>query len=194
MAPVDYSKRAQWLRAAVLGANDGLLSTSSLMMGIGAIHTDSTTMVLTGLAGMVAGAFSMAIGEFVSVYSQHDIQVAQLDRELNSLAISRYEYAERKKKEVPSPVEAALASGIAFAVGALVPLIGAVFAKEYTVRIGVVFGLASLALFGFGWLSAVLGGAPVVKSSVRVLVGGWFSMAVTFGLTKVIGTAAGFKD
>ncbi|CAN0892345.1 Vacuolar iron transporter homolog 4 [Linum grandiflorum] len=189
--PVDYSKRAQWLRAAVLGANDGLLSTSSLMMGIGAVHKDSTTMVLTGLAGLVAGACSMAIGEFVSVYSQHDIQVAQLDREFKSSVISRDVYVARKKKEVPSPTKAALASGIAFAVGAMVPLLGAAFVKEYIIRIWLVVGLASLALFGFGWLSAFLGGAPVLKSSVRVLVGGWFAMAVTFGLTKAIGSAAG---
>ena len=57
----DYAKRAQWLRAAVLGANDGLLSTASLMMGVGAIKKDVKTMILTGIAGLVAGACSMAL-------------------------------------------------------------------------------------------------------------------------------------
>ncbi|CAN1234358.1 Vacuolar iron transporter homolog 4 [Linum perenne] len=191
--PIDYSKRAQWLRAAVLGANDGLLSTSSLMMGVGAVHKDSTTMVLAGVAGLVAGACSMAIGEFVSVYSQHDIQVSQLKRDLKSSTISTSEYADKKKREVPSPAQAALASALAFAVGAMVPLLGAAFVKDYNVRIGLVVGLASLALIGFGWLGAFLGGAPVVKSSVRALVGGWFAMAVTFGLTKAVGSGVGIN-
>ena len=77
----DYSKRSQWLRAAVLGANDGLVSTASLMMGVGAVKQDIKVMILTGFAGLVAGACSMAIGEFVSVYSQLDIEVAQMKRE-----------------------------------------------------------------------------------------------------------------
>ena len=76
----DYSQRAQWLRAAVLGANDGLVSIASLMMGVGAVKTDVKAMVLTGFAGLVAGACSMAIGEFVSVYSQLDVEVAQMRR------------------------------------------------------------------------------------------------------------------
>nr|GMD82935.1 vacuolar iron transporter homolog 4-like [Ipomoea batatas] len=77
---VDFSKRSQWLRAALLGANDGLLSTASLMMGVGAVRKDARTMVLAGIAGLVAGACSMAIGEFVSVYSQHDMAVAEMER------------------------------------------------------------------------------------------------------------------
>ena len=66
------SKRAQWLRPAVLGANDGLVSTASLMIGVGAVKQDVKAMILTGFAGLVAGACSMAIGEYVSVYSQLD--------------------------------------------------------------------------------------------------------------------------
>ncbi|CAL9119267.1 unnamed protein product, partial [Musa acuminata var. zebrina] len=77
----DYSQRAQWLRAAVLGANDGLVSTASLMMGVGAVKGDAKAMIVSGFAGLVAGACSMAIGEFVSVYSQLDIEVAQRKRE-----------------------------------------------------------------------------------------------------------------
>uniref|UniRef100_A0A9I9DV97 Vacuolar iron transporter n=1 Tax=Cucumis melo TaxID=3656 RepID=A0A9I9DV97_CUCME len=78
--PFDYSKRAQWLRAAVLGANDGLVSTASLMMGVGAVKHDVKAMILTGFAGLIAGACSMAIGEFVSVYSQLDIEMAHIKR------------------------------------------------------------------------------------------------------------------
>ncbi|KAM0063936.1 putative Ccc1 family protein [Helianthus debilis subsp. tardiflorus] len=77
----DFSQRGQWLRAAVLGANDGLVSVASLMTGIGAVKEDAKAMILSGFAGLVAGACSMAIGEFVSVYTQLDIEVAQMKRE-----------------------------------------------------------------------------------------------------------------
>ncbi|KAJ8572556.1 hypothetical protein K7X08_009067 [Anisodus acutangulus] len=177
---VDYSKRAQWLRAAVLGANDGLLSTSSLMMGIGAINQDAKSMILTGTAGLVAGACSMAIGEFVSVYSQYDIEVSQMKRE-NATEL------EEKKKKLPSPLQAAGASAFAFAIGAIVPLLAAIFVKDYHVRLGVMVSAVSLALLGFGGLGAYLGKAPLVKSSLRVLIGGWLAMGITFGLTKLAG-------
>ncbi|XP_054814556.1 vacuolar iron transporter homolog 2-like [Prosopis cineraria] len=171
---VDYSQRAQWLRVAVLGANDGLLSTASLIMGVGAVRKDVKTMVLTGIAGLVAGACGMAIGEFVSVYSQYDIEVAQLKRERKEV----------NKAKLPNPLYAAVASIVAFGSGAAVPLLGAAFIKEYKVRLAVVVGVVSLALLGFGVLSAFLGKAPVVKSSSRVLIGGWIAMGITFGLTK----------
>ncbi|XP_061364589.1 vacuolar iron transporter homolog 1-like [Gastrolobium bilobum] len=172
----DYAKRAQWLRAAVLGANDGLLSTASLMMGVGAVRKDSKTMILTGIAGLVAGACSMAIGEFVSVYAQYDIEFSQMKREGNT----------DHKENLPNPYYAALASSLAFAVGAAVPLLGAAFIIDYKVRLGVVVAVVSLALIVFGGLGAVLGKAPFFKSSLRVLIGGWLAMAVTFGLTKLV--------
>ena len=173
----DYTKRAQWLRAAVLGANDGLLSIASLMMGVGAVREDVKTMILTGVAGLVGGACSMAIGEFVSVYSQYDIEFAQMKREGST----------ENKDKLPNPYSAAGASAVAFAVGAGVPLLGAAFIKDYKVRLGVVVAVVSLALLVFGGLGAFLGKAPYVKSSLRVLIGGWLAMAVTFGLTKLAG-------
>lgn len=185
---VDFSKRAQWLRAAVLGANDGLLSTASLMMGVGAVRTDAKSMILTGIAGLIAGACSMGIGEFVSVYSQYDIELAQINRETRSGTTRPEEVAEMKRK-LPSPWQAAAASALAFAVGALVPLLAALFIKNYRVRLGAVVAAVTVALFGFGWLSSTLGKAPVVKSSLRVLVGGWVAMAITFGFTKLVGSS-----
>ncbi|KAJ7946676.1 Vacuolar iron transporter family protein [Quillaja saponaria] len=175
----DYAQRAQWLRAAVLGANDGLLSTASLMIGVGAVKKDVKIMILTGIAGLIAGACSMAIGEFVSVYSQYDIEFAQLKRDGK----------ESKNEKLPSPFQAAVASAIAFAVGAMVPLLGAAFIHNYKVRLVVVIAVVSLALLVFGGLGGVLGKAPVVKSSLRVLLGGWVAMGVTFGLTKCVGSA-----
>ncbi len=73
--------RIGWLRAAVLGANDGIISTSSLMLGIGAASGDAGNIVLAGVAAMVAGAMSMAAGEYVSVSSQVDTEKAALDEE-----------------------------------------------------------------------------------------------------------------
>ncbi|KAK6135363.1 hypothetical protein DH2020_030874 [Rehmannia glutinosa] len=184
----DYSNRAQWLRAAVLGANDGLLSTASLIMGVGAVRRDTKTMILTGIAGMVAGACSMAIGEFVSVYSQYDIEVAQLKREQTVRRNGDDNQMEAMKKKLPNPWQAAAASASAFAAGAVVPLLAAGFIREYRVRLGVVVAAVSVALLGFGGVGAVLGRAPLVKSSLRVLIGGWLAMGVTFGLTKLIGS------
>ncbi len=73
--------RIGWLRAAVLGANDGIVSTASLVLGVAAASTSHSSILLTGVAGLVAGAMSMAAGEYVSVYSQADTEKADLARE-----------------------------------------------------------------------------------------------------------------
>ncbi|MBL8983516.1 MAG: VIT family protein [Gemmatimonadetes bacterium] len=75
-----------WLRAAVLGANDGLISTASLVVGVAAAGTDRAAILLAGIAGLVAGAMSMAAGEYVSVSSQADTEAADLARERKELA------------------------------------------------------------------------------------------------------------
>ncbi len=80
-----YTNRSGWLRAAVLGANDGILSTTSLAIGIAAASTTREPIVLAALAGLVAGALSMAAGEYVSVSSQSDIEIADLTREKGEL-------------------------------------------------------------------------------------------------------------
>ncbi|KAL2500475.1 Vacuolar iron transporter-like protein 2-like [Forsythia ovata] len=72
---VELIERGQWLRAAILGVNDGLLSTTSLMLGVGAAKEDKWLMIISGLAGAVAGACNMAVGEFVSVSTQRDIEL-----------------------------------------------------------------------------------------------------------------------
>ncbi|XP_024980405.1 vacuolar iron transporter homolog 4-like [Cynara cardunculus var. scolymus] len=175
----DYSQRGQWLRAAVLGANDGLVSVASLMMGVGAVKHDVKAMILTGFAGLVAGACSMAIGEFVSVYSQLDIEVSRM--KING--------SRNENEALPNPTQAAAASALAFVFGAIVPLLAASFIVNHGVRLVVVVAAVTMALVLFGWIGAFLGRTPVVKSCVRVLVGGWMAMAITFGLTKLIGSS-----
>ena len=80
-----YSSRNNWLRAGVLGANDGLISTASLLMGLVAGGTDGRTLVLSGIAALVAGAVSMSAGEYVSVSSQADTERADLAKERQEL-------------------------------------------------------------------------------------------------------------
>lgn len=82
---VHSTGRVGWLRAAVLGANDGLLSTASLIIGVASAPTTHTAILTAGAAGLIAGAMSMAAGEYVSVSSQHDAETADLGREAEEL-------------------------------------------------------------------------------------------------------------
>jgi len=82
---IHRSQRSNWLRAAVLGVNDGIVSTSSIMLGLTAANADSKIILLTGIASLVAGACSMAAGEYVSVASQKDAQRADIDIERRAL-------------------------------------------------------------------------------------------------------------
>lgn len=86
-AETHAAGRAGWLRAAVLGANDGLVSTASLMVGVAAASAASSTIVTAGIAGVAAGAMAMAAGEYVSVSSQRDIEDADRAREATELAL-----------------------------------------------------------------------------------------------------------
>ena len=91
-----YVNRSGWLRAAVLGANDGLLSVASLLVGVSAASIGRSQLLLTGIAGIVAGAMSMAAGEYVSVSSQADSEAADLVREKRALA----EFPDEEKREL----------------------------------------------------------------------------------------------
>ena len=79
------TQRIGWLRAAVLGANDGIVSTASLVLGVAAAHASHNSVLVAGIAGLVAGAMSMATGEYVSVHSQADTEQAELERERKEL-------------------------------------------------------------------------------------------------------------
>jgi VIT1/CCC1 family predicted Fe2+/Mn2+ transporter len=84
-AELHHTGRIGWLRAAVLGANDGILSTSSLVLGVAAAHATHSNILIAGTAGLVAGAMSMAAGEYVSVHSQQDTEEAELNLERTEL-------------------------------------------------------------------------------------------------------------
>ncbi len=220
-----YITRIGWLRAAVLGANDGILSTTSLTIGVAAASTSRYAIVLASLAGLVAGAMSMAAGEYVSVSSQSDTEKADLARERQELArdpdAELHELAgiyERRgvhpdtallvakqlmekdaleahaKDELginemtqAKPLQAALASAASFIAGAILPLLVAVFAPspslllwEYTASI--------MFLAVLGNISARMGGAPVGKAMIRVVLGGTIAMAVSAGVGYIFGS------
>ena len=84
---IHRTNRIGWLRAAVLGANDGIVSTASLLIGVAAAEVNRGAVLIAGLAGLVAGAMSMAAGEYVSVHSQADTEKADLEREKRELAV-----------------------------------------------------------------------------------------------------------
>ena len=106
--------RIGWLRAAVLGANDGIVSTASLVLGVAAAGASSKNILIAGVAGLVAGAMSMAAGEYVSVSSQADTEHADLDRERKELAADpEHERAEMTAIYVGRGLDAELASRVA---------------------------------------------------------------------------------
>jgi len=214
-----------WLRAAVLGANDGLISTASLVVGVAASGTERGAILIAGVAGLVAGSMSMAAGEYVSVSSQCDTETADLARERAELATqpareldeltgiyqsrglspelarevavqltARDALAVHAREELgitdataARPLQAALASAAAFAVGAALPVVVATVAP--TAWLGqLVIGSALLLLVVLGALAARVGGAPVVRGAFRVALWGALAMGASALVGRLVGT------
>ncbi|MCL4140803.1 UNVERIFIED_CONTAM: hypothetical protein GTU68_008296, partial [Idotea baltica] len=172
--------RIGWLRAAVLGANDGIVSVSSLVVGVAAGGATQSTILLTGIAGLVAGALSMAAGEYISVQSQADTENADLE-------IEKRELAEEPEKE-PRPIQAALSSATAFALGAVIPIIASILASTHLANLVItITTLITLALLGV--LAAFAGGASKVKGAIRVSFWGALAMGITALVGKLIGVS-----
>ena len=109
-----HTERVGWLRAAVLGANDGILSTASLVLGVAASHATHGNVVIAGIAGLTAGSMSMAAGEYVSVHSQADTEQADLARERAELkAHDKSEHQELAAIYVARGLDASLAKQVA---------------------------------------------------------------------------------
>lgn len=220
------TERIGWLRAAVLGANDGIVSTASLVVGVAAANAARNDVLVAGVAGLVAGAMSMAAGEYVSVSSQADTEKADLDRErkeleddpelelqeLASIYIGRgldpvlaRQVAEQltahdtlsahARDELgiteslsARPVQAAFASAATFAVGAALPLLTALLAPQSGLAVYVsAFSLFFLAVLGL--LAAQAGGAPLIRSAVRVTFWGALAMGLTAAVGALFGTS-----
>jgi len=208
--------RIGWLRAAVLGANDGLVSTASLVVGVAAAATSHGGTLIAGVAGLAAGAMSMAAGEYVSVSSQSDTEKADLAREAVELAgiyvgrgvapdlateVARQMMAhdalgahardELGISEITTarPIQAALTSAITFSTGAALPLVVAAVAPLDTLAIWVAVS-ALLGLAVLGALGARAGGAPIGRSVLRVVFWGALAMAITAGVGRLFHIAA----
>lgn len=165
------------LRAAVLGANDGIVSTASVLMGVAGANAGPQALFTAGMAALVAGALSMAVGEYVSVSSQRDAE------KINS----KLAETEHEDGEFTNPWQAAIASLAAFTVGGLVPFVAVIIAPN-AARIPATVVAVVIALIATGYLSATVGGASRRRAITRVMVGGLVAMAVTYFIGMLFGT------
>lgn len=174
--PPSLAQQLNWLRAGVLGANDGIVSVAAVVVGVAGASSSQAALLTAGLAALVGGAISMALGEYVSVSSQRDSErahIARGDLELDP-------------DDVVSPWHAALASAAAFTVGGVLPLLSVLLVPQpWKVLLTFVVVLAALAVAG--WLAARIGGSPWLRSTTRVVVGGALALAVTFGIGSLLG-------
>jgi VIT1/CCC1 family predicted Fe2+/Mn2+ transporter/rubrerythrin len=218
------------LRAAVLGANDGLLSNFSLMMGVVGAEVSHHATLVTGLAGLMAGAFSMAIGEWISVQSSRELNENQLAIEADELAsapaqeeeelaliyqakglsegeakslasrlindkdkaldtLAREELGIDPKELGGSPWEAAAASFVLFALGALVP-VAPFFVFSGTQAVVWAAILSMIGLFSIGAAITLVTGRPLWISGLRQLLFGLIAASVTFGIGHLLGVQA----
>lgn len=165
-----------WLRAGVLGANDGIVSIAATVVGVAGATSEVTAILIAGVAAVVAGALSMAAGEYVSVSSQRDAEVVAA--RLRGVA----------RPELTNAWHAAVASLGAFTVGGLIPLL-VVLAPWGGGRVVATFVAVIVALVVTGWVSARFSGASVRRAVLRNVVGGSLAMAVTFGIGSLVGLA-----
>jgi VIT1/CCC1 family predicted Fe2+/Mn2+ transporter len=218
------SSRSGWLRAAVLGSNDAIVSTASLMMGVAASQASKDAILITGVAGLCAGAMSMAAGEFVSVSSQRDAESADIELEKQELeSAPEAELAELagiyrsrglskelalevakqlsahdelgahlrdelgiEERSRARPLQAAWISAVSFALFALLPILGLLVAPSgYRMHAIAAVTLVSLAVLGA--LGGKIGGASMLRASLRVTIGGALAMAVTSAIGHLLG-------
>ena len=202
--------RIGWLRAAVLGANDGIVSTASLLVGVAAANPDRSALMVAGVAGLVAGAMSMAAGEYVSVSSQSDTEQADLARETRELELQPvHEHEELAgiyesrglSPELALEVATQLMAHDALGAHARDELgitdtatarpVQAALTSAATFAAGAVLpligGTSLVFLIALGGLSAQAGGAPVLKASARVAFWGALAMALTAGVGRMFG-------
>ena len=228
-----YSHRTQLLRALLLGANDGLVSVSALLMGISSGSESDDIFMLAGIASIVAGSLSMGCGEFISVASQRDSEKADIQKEieeqnkgaeaqLRELHQLKMIYVGRGLSEnlalqvaeqltendvikahardehgididakdgagsgFSSPIQAAIASAGSFIFGAVIPFLCALWIPTNSGKMIVLLCSTAFTLLAFGIAGARFGGSSLTKGGLRVLIGGLFALAVSFGVGQL---------
>ncbi|MCB0657285.1 MAG: VIT1/CCC1 transporter family protein [Saprospiraceae bacterium] len=219
------------LRAAVLGANDGLVSNLSLVMGVAGAAVANKYILVTGMAGLLAGALSMALGEWLSVQSARELFQRQLDLEGEELStnpeeeqlelslihqakgLSQEQALELAKQQMQnedqalnilareelgidpeelggSAWEAAIASFILFALGAIIPVLPYFFLQTSWATWWSI-GLSALGLFGIGAMITLMTGKPVWSSGLRQVFFGAMAAAITFGIGHLFSVQLG---
>jgi VIT1/CCC1 family predicted Fe2+/Mn2+ transporter len=219
------ANRLNWLRAGVLGANDGIVSVAAIAVGVAGATRALGPIVAASVAGLVGGAISMALGEYVSVSSQRDSERALIAKEKTELAtMPQEELAELTQlyqdkgltpqtarqvaeeltandalaahldvelnidqNDIVSPWRAAYASGIAFIIGGLLPILAIIFFPA-PMRVPATFATVLLALAITGATGGYLGDSPMLRPLVRVVVGGALALAATFLIGRLLGT------
>ncbi len=218
--------KLNWLRAGVLGANDGIVSVAAVVVGVAGATPAVPAILTAGIAALVGGSISMALGEYVSVSSQSDSQKALIAKERQELkdnpegelkelaglyeakglspatalqvAIERTEHdalaahleveLQISENEIASPWHAAFASALAFVLGAVLPLLAILLPPE-SVRIPITFAAVLIALAITGMLGAKIGGSPLLRPTLRVVIGGALALIVTFVIGLLLGTS-----
>ena len=220
------NSKLNWLRASVLGANDGIVSTSGIVVGVASATSDIHIIFTAGMAGVIAGAISMASGEYISVSSSRDIENSLLRKEKYQLKhypteeleelTHLYEekglsnktartvaeelsakdpYAAHIDAEVgidpddlTNPWHATLASGAAFLIGAIIPLV-AILIFSQSIRIGMTFFSVLIALVITGVASAKVSDTNIMRSTIRVVIGGALAMLVTYNVGRLFNSS-----
>lgn len=215
-----------WLRAAVLGANDGIISTASLLIGVAAAQTTYSGILIAGVAAITAGAMSMAAGEYISVSSQADTENAEIQREISEIknnlpgeleeltdiyikrgldqklaarvanklmlhdALGAHMHDELglTKTLRARPLQAALFSACSFSIGAILPMIVAIFSPTNYIIIAI-FMMSVIFLFLLGAIAAKIGGSKLLLGAARVTLWGTLAMLMTAIIGALLGTA-----
>jgi vacuolar iron transporter family protein len=219
------ANRLNWLRAGVLGANDGIVSVAAIAVGVAGATSELGPILAASVAGLVGGSISMALGEYVSVSSQRDSERALIAKEQAELATMPHEELAELTKlyqdkglspqtahqvaeeltandalaahldvelnidqdDIVSPWRAAYASAVAFLIGGLLPLLAMIFFPA-SVRVPATFAAVLIALAITGAAGGYLGGSPVLRPMVRVVVGGALALVATFIIGSLLGT------
>jgi len=185
-----FARRLNWLRAGVLGANDGIVSTAGIVMGVAGATVESGPILIAGIAALIAGSISMAGGEYASVSAQRDSEIAALQKERSQPENQKNASSADSDVEYVSPMAAAIASFFAFALGSVLPLV-AISGPwvEYREVATVTSVVAALALTGY--FGAKIGGAKPLRPVIRNVVVSLLAMGIAFAIGTALGVAVG---
>ena len=169
----ELDQKLNWLRAAVLGANDGIVSVAGVLMGVVGAGVGAAEVLIAGIAATVAGAFSMGGGEYVSVSAQKDTELS---------------HGRTGADITANPLQAAVSSFLAFVAGALLPMLSVVLFPPSLQVAAILIGVAvSLAITGVS--AALVGNANPVRGALRIVIVSIITMLVSYLVGLAFGVA-----